>query len=244
MGQDGGYSMNFDVEIERMKVAVKAAEDEAVMAVMFHETWKPTVYDEDLHERMGESYATQAFLIVRASLRRETLLALMRLWDTHEKAIGVQSIVRTLRDQQFFDALIASRTDHLEGFLRLTLEEHLQGTLSEQLAKAEALVYKYIKGGAGFDTFRKLLILRGGRLAHRQAAPAKAGGLDATDAEIESFYQDNLEIVRLLLSIVWAHAYDLTEAADVFGHYAKSFWTAARGERTEGHPDYRRWPET
>lgn len=229
---------NEDPKITALKEKVKAAEQEIGMAVMCHETWKPTAYDEDLHTRMGESYATQTFLIVRRSLRRETLLALMRIWDSDEKAVGVQSIVRTLRDQQFFDALIASRTNHVDGYFRSTLEEHLRGTLGEQLAKAGALVDKYTKGGAGFDAFKKLLILRNGQLAHRQAAPAKAGGLDATDEEIESFYQDNLEIVSLLLSIVLAHAFDLNEAADVYRHYAKFFWAAARGERTEGHPNY------
>ncbi|ANB71930.1 hypothetical protein AYM40_05740 [Paraburkholderia phytofirmans OLGA172] len=228
-----------DPKITALKEKVKAAEQEIGMAVMFHETWKPTAYEEELHKRMGESFATQAFLIVRMSLRRETLLALMRIWDSDKKAVGVQSVVRTLRDQQFFDALIASRTDHLEGYLRLTLEEHLRGTLGEQLAKVGALVDKYTKGGAGFDAFRKLLILRNGQLAHRQASPAKAGGFDATDEEIESFYLDNLEIVSLLLSIVLAHAFDLNEAADVYRHYAKFFWAAALGERTEGHPDYR-----
>ena len=33
----------------------------------------------DLHERMGSSYATNTFLVIRSALRRETLLALMRL---------------------------------------------------------------------------------------------------------------------------------------------------------------------
>ncbi|CAE6708911.1 hypothetical protein R69888_01039 [Paraburkholderia haematera] len=208
------------------------------MAVMCHETWKPTAYDEDLHMRMCESYATQTFLIVRRSLRRETLPALMRIWDSNERAVGMESVVRTLRDPQFFDALIASRTDHLEGYLRLTLKGHLRATLGEQLARVGALVDKCTKGGAGFDTFRKLLILRSGQLAHRQAAPAKAGGVDTADEEIELFYQDNLEIVSLLLSIVLAHAFDLNEAADVDRHYAKFFWAAARGEHAEGHPDY------
>jgi hypothetical protein len=41
-------------------------------------------YDKDLHSRMGQSYASQAFLVIRMALRRETLLALMRLWDRNK----------------------------------------------------------------------------------------------------------------------------------------------------------------
>ena len=70
--------MAFDNELDQMKIAVAAAEDEIVMAVMFHETWRPTAYDEGLHNRMGNSFATHSFQIVRLSLRREMLLALMR----------------------------------------------------------------------------------------------------------------------------------------------------------------------
>ena len=51
------------------------------MAIAFHEVWKPAAYDKSLHERMGVSLATNAFHVVQAALRREMLLALMRLWD-------------------------------------------------------------------------------------------------------------------------------------------------------------------
>jgi hypothetical protein len=51
------------------------------MAVTFHEVWKPAAYNEDLRERMGVSYATNAFYVVRTAVRREMLLALTRLWD-------------------------------------------------------------------------------------------------------------------------------------------------------------------
>ena len=65
-------------KIASLQKQVKAAQQEFDMAVMFHETWKPLAYDKDLHKRMGNSFATRTFLVVREALRREMLLALMR----------------------------------------------------------------------------------------------------------------------------------------------------------------------
>lgn len=88
---------DFDDQISLMKETVRAAEDEIVMAVMFHETWKPAAYDVALHERMGNSFATHSFQVVRWSLRREMLLALMRLWDTNKQGIRMTAIAESLR---------------------------------------------------------------------------------------------------------------------------------------------------
>jgi hypothetical protein len=49
---------------------------------------------------------------------------------------------------------------------------------------------------------------------------------------------DNLEIMRLMLSLVQGLAFDLSEATDVYKHHAKYFLASARGERNEGRPDY------
>lgn len=48
-----------DIEhrLTRAKLLVAAAEDEMLLAIMFHETWKPTAYDGDLRDRLGGSYA-------------------------------------------------------------------------------------------------------------------------------------------------------------------------------------------
>ncbi len=70
-----------DPKIADLGAEVKAAQQEFDMAVTFHEVWKPAAYDKDLHHRMGKSYASNAFNVVRVALRREMLLALMRLWD-------------------------------------------------------------------------------------------------------------------------------------------------------------------
>lgn len=234
---------NFEVEFEQIKEAVNAAQDEIVMAIMFHETWKPTVYDQDLHNRMGNSFATHSFKIVRQSLRREMLLALMRLWDTNTQSIRMTNIAEKLRNKKFFDAVIASRARGT-GLLSTGVDEAIRQTLVPKRDAAVELVRKYSKDGAGYATFEKLRTLRHERLAHRQTTPTKVTLADATDNEIESFYEDNLELIRLLLSLVLARGFDLKEAAGVYSHHAKYFWANARGERTEGHPNYRQPDQT
>ena len=69
-----------------------------------------------------------------------------------------------------------------------------------------------------------------------------ATGLDPTDEEIESFYQDNSKLVGLLSSLVAAVTYDPNDTAEVYRFYAKFFWAGVRGERTEGHPNYQAPP--
>lgn len=230
--------MNVDDELERMKEAVKAAQDEIIMAAMFHETWKPTAYDEDLHKRMGESFATHSFQIVRLSLRREMLLALMRLWDTNKQALRMTLIAEKLRNKHVFDALVARRAAGMRLSAPGVIDSMREALEPKRNAVVE-LVRKYSEGGVGFSVFEKLRALRHERLAHRQTTPTSATLANATDQEIESFYEDNLELVRLLLSLVLATAFDLTDVAEVYRHHAKFFWANARGERTEGHPNYR-----
>ena len=83
-------------QITKLKKMVTAAQEEFNMAVTYHEVWKPAAYDKDLHSRMGQSYASQAFLVMRIALRRETVLALMRLWDRNKQAVRMSLIVATI----------------------------------------------------------------------------------------------------------------------------------------------------
>lgn len=55
-----------DPKIDNLRTLVKAACQEFDMAIMFHEVWKSAAYDEGLHNRMGVSYAANAFHVVRA----------------------------------------------------------------------------------------------------------------------------------------------------------------------------------
>lgn len=240
-------------EIERLKSIVDTARQEIELAVMFHETWRPAAYDTDLHARIGTSYAAHAFQIIRLSLRRELLLALTRVWDTNKQTVRMSLIADRLRDRKFFEALVQYRAQRL-GLSSTFAPEALRKTLLPKREQVLKLIGKYSENGTAFEVLTKLKTLRHQQLAHRQLpnAPVAVAGSDtpgqqdegdeppvwATDDEIEAFYQDNLEIMRLLLSLVQGLAFDLSEATDVYKHHAKYFWASARGERTEGHPDF------
>jgi hypothetical protein len=225
-------------EITDLRDMVTAAHKEIDMAVAFHEVWKPAAYDRDLHARMGKSYATHAFRITAIALRREMLLALARLWDTYkyEPTIRMTWIAHTLRDDRILDALAAERVSSAglpEAF------DDMRADLAKRACEVVQLVRKYLEGGSRKAVLDKLLTLRHEELAHRRVAPSEATGANATDEEIEEFYQDNLSLVRNLLTLVNATAYDPEEHARVVRHYAGHFWAGVRGEQTEGHPNRR-----
>lgn len=239
-------------KIERLKSIVDTARQEVDLAVMFHETWRPAAYDTDLHSRIGTSYASHAFQIIRMSLRRELILALTRLWDKDDRAVRMSVIAHHLGDKAFFEALVQYRARRL-GLRSMFVPDRMREELTSRCNQVLKLIRKYSQGGTAFEVLEKLKRLRHEHLAHRQlpGVPVSVAELDAsgrekddemrawpTDDQIEAFYQDNLEILRLLLSVVNGMAYDLSESANVYKHYAKFFWASARGERTEGHPDY------
>ena len=99
--------------ISDLREKVRAAQAEFDMAVAFHEVWKPTAYDAKLHARMGTSYATKAFLVIQVALRREALMALMRLWDNDDRAVGMKRINDALRAGDVFDALVKERATNI-----------------------------------------------------------------------------------------------------------------------------------
>lgn len=238
----GKILMSLDDQIDEIGREVKAAENEIVMAIMFHETWKPTAYDESLHNRMGHSYATHSFQIVRLSLRREMLLALMRLWDSDKRAIRMTAIAHKLRDKDFFDALVSKRAKGI-GLSPVGVKDAMREALEPKRNAAVDLVQKYCEGGIGYSAFEKIKTMRHEYLAHRQKTEkfeTSAPNADATDQEIEDFYQDNLKLIQLLLSLVLGVAFDLAEAASMYRYYAANFWINARGERTEGHPNFKK----
>jgi AbiU2 len=168
-------------DIASLRKQVEAAQQEFDMAVRFHETWKPLAYDKDLHNRMGDSFATHTFLVVRLALRREMLLALMRLWDRDGRNVGMEfSIADLLRDQAVVHALAADRA------VRIGMadeEDQMRSDLSQRASEAIALVEKYSETGSHYATLRKLRRLRNQHLAHRPAKEVVATGLDPTDVQ-------------------------------------------------------------
>lgn len=101
--------MDIDIELDRAMRSVEAAVEEARLAIQFHETWRPTVFDAALLGRMGNSYATHSFHIIRIALRRELLLALTRIWDKDSKSIKLTWVEEFLKGNDLFDALVEHR---------------------------------------------------------------------------------------------------------------------------------------
>jgi hypothetical protein len=217
--------------LEELRAKVKAAREEFDLAVVFHEAWKPAAYDQDLHRRMSHCYAGNVFLVVRTALRREMLLALMRLWDKRPDAIKMDFIRATIANKYIVEALASERA------VRIGLPEEVSQVKKELALKATAalaLIDKYSKRGAKWSVRHRLQSFRHERLAHRQTRPATVPPPDPFDMEIEAFYLDMSELIRLLLGLVMAEATDPKDLGEVFGIYAKLFWAGVLGEHTEG----------
>ncbi len=225
-----------DPKVVALKAAVKAARHDFDMAITFHEIWKPAAYDKELHARMGNSYATNAFHVVRAALRREMLLALMRMWDTNPQSVRMENdIGKLLRDPEVIDALARERSKPYDW---PGVKEQMELDIAKYGNEALAIIDAYSKGGPDNATLKTIRTLRHEYLAHHQIEPTTQNGPDATDAEIESFFQSNKKLIPILLHVIGV-GYSTEESSEIHRRYAKLFWASVRGERTEGHPDYR-----
>jgi hypothetical protein len=228
-----------EAEVQKLQDEVRAAEEEFISALLCHEAWKPAAYDQALHERIAHSYAGNTFLIVRQALRREMLMALMRLWDNSSTSIRMSSIARRLKNPRVFSALVAQSAARW-GDEPYTVSE-IHHDLWEKAKEAISIIERYERQGSSFNTLDKLRALRNQRLAHRHLGPSdgKKSDQDAYDTMTDALYQDTFTLIQLLLHVVHKTAFDPEEAAQVHAHYAKYFWAAVRSERTEGHPSYR-----
>ncbi|WP_052765498.1 hypothetical protein [Pandoraea apista] len=163
------------VRLDRLKALVRAAEDEAMLAVTLHESWKPTAYDVDLHARMGTSFATHTFHVIRVALRRELLLSLVRIWDTNKRAVRLTAIADILRDDQCFEALVEERAARLT--LGSTSVKLVRDALTSKRTEVLGLIRKYLQNGDGELVLQDLRQLRHQHLAHRQVeTPATVVG--------------------------------------------------------------------
>ena len=222
-------------DMKTLQSAVLAAQEEFSLAIAFHEAWKPMAYDEAPHQRMGTSFATHTFRAIRTALRREMLLAVMRLWDSSRKAIRMTWIASMIRRPEVINALADERAAHkFVGGIR----DAMHVTLSQKAKEALHIINRYGEGGEASPAFKRLRTLRDERLAHRQLDEPETPHVETKDSEIEAFYNETAELVSLLLSLVNAQAYRAKDTAEVFERYASKFWAGVRGERTEGHPNY------
>jgi hypothetical protein len=207
-----------------LRARVKAAVQEYDTAVAFHESWRIAAHDKALHERVSHSLAGQTFLMVRAALRREMLLALSRLWDHRREAVKIVSIADDLDNRVILDSLWPNSPVYAEP--------------RNQAAEAVALIRRYEKGGISHSALRSLRRLRNQHLAHHQIErkPINSVAEDKIEKEIELLYADSAKLISLLEHVVERIAYDPKETAGVYTFYAKFFWEAVTGERTAGHP--------
>ncbi|MGE0260092.1 MAG: hypothetical protein AB7T18_15210 [Alphaproteobacteria bacterium] len=250
-------------EIQALKAKVRAADEEFAFAQECHETWKPAAYDIQLHERIGYSYVANAFNLIRLALRREMVLGLMRLWDKDKRTVDMQSIANALSDTRIVDALASNyaafwtsleppNLRDIPEYLRSEFTELIsahekkfgqeQGNkLRERASEAVSIIRKYQKDGSGYRTLDRLRDLRNERLAHRnvtQPTPTEVATPIPSDEEIEIFYKDMAELIRLLLVVVHQTDYRPDDTAKIHAKNAAYFWASVRGERTEGHPNY------
>lgn len=221
---------------------VRAAQVEFDLAVVFHETWKPAAYDGELHARMGTSYATQTFRVVSTALRREMLMALMRVWDNSTKGnLRMEQIGRDISKPAVMDMLVMDRVTRM-GITGA--EAAIRSTLDERAAEVARIVGKYGQGGPRHSVLKTIRHLRDKRLAHHDLALASVPQPNVDDDDIEEFFQDNLVLIQALVGLVNRMAYNPAETAGVFRHYAGHFWAGVSGERTQGHPHYRAPPKS
>ena len=244
--------MPVDDIIRALRTKVDAATDELDIAAAVHETWKVAARDRALHARIGTSRVAVAFYIIRGALRRDVILALMRLWDKDRRAVSMKSIANSLCDTRVVDALAADCESHWDirhhGPLeemseegRAALQNHESAFAREQSTALRArvvevidIVASYSRGGSHCSTFAKLEELRNERLAHRQvisARRAQATGADPSYREVESFYQDMVKLIRLLRSVVLNSDYDPEQGARIHRRNAALFWAGICGEK-------------
>jgi hypothetical protein len=251
-----------DPKILKLRALVKAATEEFESAIAYHEAWKPAAHDSELHKRIGTSFAANTFFVVRIALRREMLMALMRIWDTNRQTIQMEFIVKALADEKVVDALAAESEAHWHGLEIPELtdipteqrDEWIEAihrkesdfgrqqsdALRQNARDAIEIFGAHSRGGPHYSTLNKLRKLRHERLAHRHIAATseEIARADPTYEQIETVYQNTLKLMRLLRLSVENVDWDPSNTAEIRRRHSELFWASVRGERTEGHPNY------
>jgi hypothetical protein len=247
--------------IDDFKALILAAHDELHAAIEYHEAWRPSAYDPDLHQRLNGTFAANTFLIVRQALRRELLMSLMRMWDSDDRAIRMTKIRDELKDKTILDALDAEVQRGVLGIEQIIYEPEdapeeekaiaLAAALASQRRYAQQLagemrasakearqIINYYQDGKGKALREQMARLRHQHLAHRQYVNTAPATID--DDAVEVFYKDMMHLVHLLTNAVRGMDCRHDAIADIQAKNAKLFWNGVRGETTEGHPDFGR----
>jgi len=251
-------------KIEKLRKRIKEADYAFDMAVAYHEAWKPAASNEEVHKRMGTSYATQTFFVIRQALGREMAMTLAKLWDKDGRSIGLFCIAKFLEEEKIVDELAQKYHDtwsqpNAQLVQEYPIEERatiLELLDAETANKADEKVTEFrieieecVKkigqygcGGTKENKLKNLKTLRNKKLAHQEfdlnnKAVAK---IDAAAQEVDEIFDDTLDIIMRLKSCVCFTHYDPSETAAIYRKNSELFWAGVRGERTEGHPSYKR----
>lgn len=108
--------------------------------------------------------------------------------------------------------------------------------LQWRAADSVAIIRKYDEAASDRQTFEYLRNLRNERLAHREVKERAevAEGKNATDDDIERFYQHTLEVIRLLKAVVEQTSYDPEQTASIFSRNAVFFWAGVKRGANRG----------
>lgn len=231
--------MGDDVQsrIEKLKRQLKAACDEFRQAVAFHETWKPAVFDQAVAGRVGVSFASHSFHVIKMALRREMLMSLLRIWDSERRGPRLSRIGNTLKDSAVSKEIVrrnvASRAYHYSS---VTPESACETAALEVRCLADEIA-SYVDG-PNQATLSYLTEVRHRVFAHRDLDQTIARPPDVDEKSIEDFYQVTARLLRELVLIIDLKDYHPDGEAYTYGKAAELFWAGVRGESTPGHPRY------
>lgn len=202
-------------------------QEEFDVAIAAHASWRPAAYDADLHSRMGVSYATNTFNIIRGALWRECVLALGRIWDRDQNTIKLTAMRRDLEHPDFMDVLMAHRKTRS---VPPEIEAMMRDQLREKAARLAETLASFDQRGSRSSAIEHLRTVRNS-LAHRPLSAASIGEVTLDDTQLEEIFNGTAEVISGLWSLLAATAYSPLEANGVWSHYARHFWTHVRGER-------------
>jgi hypothetical protein len=201
-----------DPKIIALKSNIEIAFQEFALAIKYHEALKVALYDKELHRRLGTLVTDDTFRTILDALRREALLALMRLWDKDTRTIGINVMADNFRCDCVINALINGLADDIKQSLIDRKKEIIE------------LVDKYSANGSQYAVIVKLRKLRNSFLAHRQAGVINIDS--TTNDEIEYIYQDTLRLISLLLSLIKRTGCDPNAFTKNDRVNAENFWNA------------------
>lgn len=115
----------------------------------------------------------------------------------------------------------------------------MAASVQSSINEAVAQIDRYCKGGERYGIRIHLTRLRNQWLAHRQVEPTNPTPQTEFDRDVEQCYQDMLKLIEALYHSVKKISYNPQETVAIRARHANLFWRGVRGERTEGHPDYK-----